>query len=97
MDGVRGLFVARALFSYAAFGAALADEFRLIDYFSVISTVATAVAAYAAWRAASAVQKQSFDSALSGRQQLYRMHVESFNEWLDGIEADQQVVFLPQA
>jgi hypothetical protein len=91
--GCVGLFVAGALFSYAAFGAEPADGFRLVDYFSVLSAVATAIAAYAAWRAASAAQKQSFDSALTGRRQLYRTHVESFNEWLDGIEADQKIVF----
>jgi hypothetical protein len=91
--GCVGLFFAGALFSYAVFGAAPADGFRLVDYFSVLSSIATAIAAYAAWRAASAAQKQSFDSALAGRRQMYRTHVESFNEWLDGIEADQQLAF----
>ncbi|MDC6381264.1 hypothetical protein BW687_013910 [Pseudomonas graminis] len=98
MDRVIGigcicLFAAGALFSHAAFGAAPADGFRVVDYFSVLSAIATAIAAYAAWRAASAAQKQSFDTAMSGRRQMYRTHLESFNEWLDGIEADQQIKF----
>lgn len=93
LAGCVGLFIAGALFSYAVFGAASVEGFRLVDWFSILSTVATAIAAYAAWRAASAAQKQSFDSALAGRRQMYRTHVESFNEWLDGIEADQKVTF----
>lgn len=87
------LFAAGALFSHAAFGAASAEGFRIVDYFSVLSTVATAIAAYAAWRAASAAQKQSFDTAMAGRWQMYRTHFEFFTERLDDIEADQQVVF----
>lgn len=87
------LFAAGALFSHAAFGAAPADGFRIVDYFSILSTVATAIAAFAAWRAASAAQKQSFDTAMSGRWQMYRTHFEFFNDRLDGIEVDQQIVF----
>ena len=88
-----GLFLAGGIFSQAAFGSNTDKPFTLIDCFSILSAVATAIAAYAAWRAASAAQRQSFDTAASGRRQSYRTHVESFNEWLDGIEADQGVEF----
>ncbi len=91
--GCVGVFLFGGLFSFAIFGVSPREGFRLIDFFSVLSAVATAVAAFAAWRAASAAQKQSFDAALSGRRQMYRMHFESFNEWLDGIQEDQKVCF----
>ncbi|ULT72983.1 hypothetical protein [Pseudomonas sp. BC42] len=66
---------------------------KLVDWFAALSAIATAVAAFAAWKAASAAQKQSFDTGLSTRRQTYKTHSDSFNEWLDGIEAEFKVKF----
>lgn len=68
-------------------------EVGIADIVGGFSAIAAAVAAFAAWRAASIANKQSTDSALSIRWQMYKMHQESFNEWLQGIESDQGVVF----
>lgn len=68
-------------------------EVGVADVVGGFSAIAAAVAAFAAWRAASIANKQSSDSALSIRWQMYKMHLESFNEWLQGIETDQGVVF----
>lgn len=93
LAGCVGLFLAGGLFSYAAFYSTPSKSITLIDCFSVLSAVATAIAAVASWRAASAARKQSFDTATSNRRQLYRMHFESFNDWLNGVEADAKVSF----
>jgi len=63
------------------------------DVVGGVSAIAAAIAAFAAWRAASIANKQSTDSAASIRWQMYKMHLESFYQWLDGIEADQGVTF----
>lgn len=68
-------------------------EVGVSDVVGGCSAIAAAVAAFAAWRAASIANKQSTDSALSIRWQMYKMHLDSFNEWLQGIESDQSVVF----
>jgi hypothetical protein len=68
-------------------------EIGVADLVGGISAIAAAIAAVAASRAASIANKQSTDSALSIRWQMYKMHVESFNEWLQGIESDQGVIF----
>ncbi|MHB2060273.1 hypothetical protein [Pseudomonas monsensis] len=90
--GCVGLFLTGALFAYGFFGEK-AEGFKIVDLFAIISAVATAFAAFAAWSAASAAQKQSFDSAVSIRRQTHKTHVESFNEWLDGMEEELGVKF----
>lgn len=91
--GCVGLFLAGSVFSHAFVGAQPAEGVKLVDWFAILSAIATAIAAFAAWRAASAAQKQSFDTALSIRRQTHKMHVESFNEWLDGMESEFDVKF----
>ncbi|MNO06942.1 hypothetical protein D3C81_2289350 [compost metagenome] len=66
---------------------------KLGDWFAALSAIATAAAAFAAWKAASAAQKQSSDGAVSIRRQTYKMHYDMFNEWLDGIEEELKVKF----
>lgn len=90
--GCAGLFFTGGLFAYAFVGGS-SKGFKFVDLFAIISAVATAIAAFAAWRAASAAQKQSFDSAVSIRRQTHKIHVESFNEWLDGMESGLEVKF----
>lgn len=90
--GCVGLFLAGCLFA-SAFAGSSSKEFSVVDLFAILSAVATAIAAFAAWRAASAAQKQSFDTAISTRRQMYKMHFESFNEWLDGIETEFNIQF----
>lgn len=90
--GCVGLFLTGALFAYG-FSGEKSESFKIVDLFAIISAVATASAAFAAWSAASAAQKQSFDSAISIRRQTYRMHFESFNEWLDGVESSLNIEF----
>lgn len=90
--GCVGLFLTGGLFAYAFSGGA-SEGFKIVDLFAIISAVATGFAAYAAWKAASAAQKQSFDSAISIRRQTHKSHFESFNEWLDGIESEFAVKF----
>jgi hypothetical protein len=68
-------------------------EIGVADVVGGISAIAAAIAAVAASRAASIANKQSSDSAQSIRWQMYKMHLESFYEWLDGIEEDQGVTF----
>ncbi|MBH8611164.1 hypothetical protein I4N56_009590 [Pseudomonas mohnii] len=87
-----GLFLTGGLFAYA-FSGGKSDGFKIVDLFAIVSAIATAFAAFAAWSAASAAQKQSFDSAVSIRRQTHRTHVESFNEWLDGMESELDVKF----
>lgn len=91
--GCIGLFLAGGLFTHAFAGAPPAEGVKLVDWFAILSAVATAIAAFAAWRAASAAQKQSFDTAISIRRQTHKMHVESFNEWLDGMESEFGIKF----
>lgn len=90
--GCVGLFLTGALFAYG-FSGEKSESFRIVDLFAIISAIATAFAAFAAWRAASAAQKQSFDSTISTRRQAHKTHVDSFNEWLDGMEAELNVKF----
>jgi hypothetical protein len=90
--GCVGLFLTGGLFAYAFSGGA-SDGFKIVDLFAIISAVATAFAAFAARSAANAAQKQSFDSAVSIRRQTHKTHVESFNEWLDGMESELGVKF----
>lgn len=90
--GCVGLFLTGSLFAYA-FAGGSSEGFKIVDLFAIISAVATAFAAFAAWSAASAAQKQSFDSAMSIRRQTHKMHVESFNEWLNGMESEFAVKF----
>lgn len=90
--GCVGLFLTGALFAYGFTGEKF-EGFKIVDLFAIVSAVATAFAAFAAWSAASAAQKQSFDSSISIRRQTYRMHFESFNEWLDGVESSLNVEF----
>lgn len=90
--GCIGLFLTGALFAYG-FSGEKAEGFKIVDLFAIISAVATAFAAFAAWSAASAAQKQSFDASISIRRQTYRMHFESFNEWLDGVESSLNIEF----
>lgn len=90
--GCIGLFLTGGLFAYG-FSGSSSEGLKVVDLFAIISSVATAFAAFAAWRAASAAQKQSFDSAVSIRRQTHKTHVESFNEWLDGMEAELGVKF----
>ncbi|NBA95544.1 hypothetical protein [Pseudomonas sp. R5(2019)] len=69
------------------------EGLKIVDWFAVLSSSATAVAAIAAWQAASVAQRQAFDSSRSIRWQMHKMHQESFDEWLDGIETDLGVKF----
>ncbi len=91
--GCIGLFLAGSLFSHAFVNAKPDGGISLNEWFAILSAVATSIAAFAAWRAASAAQKQSFDTALSIRRQTHKMHVESFYEWLDGMESEFGVKF----
>jgi hypothetical protein len=88
-----GLFLAGGVFFRLSHESASTGDFKLVDWFSIISAVATAVAAIAACMAASVAKKQSFDAAVTTRWQMYKMHSDSFNAWLDGIEEDSKVKF----
>lgn len=88
-----GFIFAGGLASYLGSGVTAQDDLKLVDIFSIISAVATAAAAFAAWKAASAAQKQSSSTEISGRRQQYRMHFESFNEWLNALESDLKISF----
>lgn len=90
--GCIGLFLAGGLFAFA-FSGGSSEGLKVVDLFAILSAVATAIAAFAAWRAASTAQKQSFDTAISIRRQTHKMHVESFNEWLNGMESEFAVRF----
>lgn len=90
--GCIGLFLTGGLFAYG-FSGSSSEGLKVVDVFAIISAVATAFAAFAAWRAASAAQKQSYDSAVSIRRQTHKTHVESFSEWLDGMEDELGVKF----
>lgn len=90
--GCVGLFLTGGLFVYA-FSGGSSEGLKIVDLFAILSAVATAIAAFAAWKAAMAAQKQSFDTAISIRRQTHKMHVESFNEWLDGMESELDIKF----
>ncbi|MGY2271074.1 MULTISPECIES: hypothetical protein [Pseudomonas] len=90
--GCIGLFLAGGLFAYG-FSVSSFESLKVVDLFAIISAIATAFAAFAARSAASAARKQSFDSAVSIRRQIHKTHVDSFNEWLDGMESDLGVKF----
>lgn len=91
--GCVGLFLAGGIYFNMLPDFVWKKEIGVADVVGGLSAIAAAVAAFAAWRAASIANKQSTDSALSIRWQMYKMHLESFNEWLQGIESDQGVVF----
>lgn len=87
------LFLAGGLFFNGFFGRAEGGIMMIDSWFTALSAIATAAAAFAAWKAASAAQKQSFDSAISIRRQTHKLHFDSFNEWLDGVEGEFKVKF----
>jgi hypothetical protein len=91
--GCIGLFLAGGIYFNMLPRVVWKTEVGVADVVGGFSAIAAAVAAFAAWRAASIANKQSTDSALSIRWQMYKMHLDSFNEWLQGIEFDQGVVF----
>jgi hypothetical protein len=67
---------------------------KVADVFGGVSALASAVAAYAAWRAASISKEQSEDSARQNRWQIYVSHYELFNKCLEGAERDFNVHFI---
>lgn len=82
----------------------LNNNIRVVDVFSVLSAIATASAAIAAWKAAQinkgqwmAAREQANNSAQQNRLQFYMHHWAIFNEWLDGIQKDVGVVFYRRA
>ncbi|NVZ70540.1 hypothetical protein [Pseudomonas costantinii] len=91
--GCVGLFLAGGIYFNMLPSLVWKKEVGVADVVGGCSAIAAAVAAFAAWRAASIANKQSTDSALSIRWQMYKMHQDGFNEWLKGIEADQGVTF----
>lgn len=91
--GCLGLFVAGGLFFLGVSGSSTSEDLKLVDWFTALSAIATAAAAFAAWKAADAAQKQSLDTSLATRRQLYTMHLEQFGVWLDAIEDEFKVKF----
>lgn len=91
--GCFGLFLAGGIYFNMLPEIVWKKEVGVADLVGGVSAIAAAIAAFAAWRAASIANKQSTDSAASIRWQMYKMHVESFNEWVKGIESDQKVTF----
>ncbi|MBK5416392.1 hypothetical protein [Pseudomonas sp. TH31] len=68
-------------------------EVGVADIVGGVSAIAAAIAALAASRAAKIANKQSSDSAISIRWQMYKMHWDSFNELLSAVESELGVVF----
>jgi hypothetical protein len=77
---------------------------KIDGFFAVASSLATAVAAVAAWKAAQ-INKGQWDSSRKqtdianeqSRLQFYMQHWFTFNEWLDEIERDNNVKFYKRA
>ena len=88
-----GLFLTGGIFFRIFPESSSISTLGVVEWFSILSAIATAIAAIAAWKAASIARKQSFDTALTTRWQMHKMHLESFYEWLNGIESDQGVTF----
>ncbi|SEM51258.1 hypothetical protein SAMN04487857_102377 [Pseudomonas sp. ok272] len=63
------------------------------DIVAGISAIATAIAAYAAWEAASVSRKSAEESKYLTRAQLYVSHRKDFIELLDYVAAELKVVF----
>lgn len=64
-----------------------------VDYFSVASAIATAVAALAAWRSASISSLAATDSRSFSRMQAYIIHRQQFEVLLNDIEKELTVSF----
>lgn len=68
-------------------------DFDSSQWIAAFSSLATAAAAIAAWKAADTSKSQANASAQQSRWQMYRMHCESFVTLLEDIESDYQVRF----
>lgn len=66
---------------------------KAVDYFSVASAIATAIAAVAAWRSASISRDAATDSRTFSRMQAYVLHKQQFEVLLADIEKELTVTF----
>ncbi|VVN43938.1 hypothetical protein [Pseudomonas fluorescens] len=68
-------------------------DMKPVDYFSVASAIATAIAAFAAWRSASISSVAATDSRTFSRMQAYILHKQQFEVLLSDIEKELSVIF----
>ena len=68
-------------------------DMKPVDYFSVASAIATAIAAFAAWRSASISSVATTDSRTFSRMQAYILHRQQFEVLLSDIEKELSVIF----
>jgi hypothetical protein len=66
---------------------------KTVDYFSVASAIATAIAAFAAWRSATISSVAAIDSRTFSRMQTYILHRQQFEILLRDIEQELSVTF----
>jgi hypothetical protein len=68
-------------------------DMKAVDYFSVASAIATAIAAFAAWRSASISRDAATDSRSFSRMQAYILHKQQFEVLLSDIEKELGITF----